>query len=912
MKISNLDIKAYGLFDDYPLSDLAEGLVVVYGANETGKTTLFSALTSLLYGFYPPSSNFPYLPWHTNKHPELQATILLKDGTVAEVMRRLAGNAQGTLTHGGHTSQIANQDLPFVQHVGMDLYTALYALMQSNMRSLKESEEREIEERLLGGMGADMLRPTRECIAELTDKASSLWRPDNRGRPIHKNLQRHLREIRTSHRQAIETDKAVRKQHAQLARVQEEIQRLRERKSQLTAQVRRADVLLPLRKKLQQIDDWNRQVNDLSAVDMLPDGIKAEYHRYCDAVKERQVAIARLRHDRENLEKTKEELTDEDRMLLAQADRLESWIRRFSGHEQERRNLDDLKRREIRLNEMLAETGQAFLSEPWRDNLLPNAESIILPDLKARILDYTERREEARQEAIACKNVAVIKLGEQLPRWAVVGACIVGSLMLTLGLLCSASWLVTIGIGLTLFGGFAFFYNSNLQQQRTLLEQRQEEQQSSLEKSLRGAESDAEKLRDLIAEVLRELPVASAILERPDLFLYQTVEKLRSQVTEYQRLLAERQERERDWDKQQENLKELTKELCEMDATSEALSCLEEKLETAKERRHDFQGAGKRIKQIDEALKLEQEQLKDAEEKRDGLIAQVVYIVGNDLNLENALQVSTELQVTAQKIHAAERQLEQEYPELPGLREEIRQLEGAGKEAWLLNSAEVELHRDEIDNIARRLEDHLIGEEVDLQKDIENARDSVSVGELEGEIAQIGEEMQDVRVCRDRLVLLSALLQEADRIFREKHQPDVLKRASKYLSKISGDRYTMLTRMTGDEGQGHLAVKTRAGGYIVVKPPLSSGILDQVYLAFRLAVIDHLDENHEPLPLFLDEALINWDDVRFDKGIEILRDVAQERQIFVFTCHGWIAKRLRDVGRASVHTLPVLESMELE
>ena len=45
--------------------------------------------------------------------------------------------------------------------------------------------------------------------------------------------------------------------------------------------------------------------------------------------------------------------------------------------------------------------------------------------------------------------------------------------------------------------------------------------------------------------------------------------------------------------------------------------------------------------------------------------------------------------------------------------------------------------------------------EAELQKDIENARDNVSVGELEGEIAQINEEMQDVQVRRDRFVLVS-------------------------------------------------------------------------------------------------------------------------------------------------------------
>lgn len=906
MRISDIYIKAYGFLADCQLSDLAEGLVVFHGANESGKTTLFNALTSLLYGFYPASSDFPYRPWYSDKHPELQATLLLKDGSLAEVERRLASSPQGTLTHKGETTQIANQDLPFVQHVSMDHYKALYALTQSNTRVLEESTRHEIEERLLGGLGADLLRPTRESIAELDEKASRLWRPDNRGKPLYKELHQRLKEVKTSRRQAAEKDKIVRQKDNQLAIVREKMKQLRKGKSRLAAQVRRADVLLPLRNKLQQIEVWRQEVKNLSVVEELPDGIRAEYRHMCGVVEERQQAIENLRRDRQLRKKTQEEFTEEDGTLIAQANRLENWIRQLSAHQQELRSLEGLQRKETHLKETLTEKAQAILARPWTDDLKPKVESIVLPDLKARILDYTEKREETRRKAAASESIAVVKLAGQLPLWTVLGTIAAGLIMLMFGLLGSVSWLVTVGIVLALIGGATVFYNSYLGRQRALLEQQQKAQRSALEKSLQRAESDTEEAVRLVSETLQDLPMASSVLERPDLALYQVVERLRSVTVEYRQVSAEHQEREQNWNEQQQNFSELMEDLGETEPTPEALSHLEQRLTTAKERRLKSEDAKERIGEIDGALQTEQERLSNAEKERNGLLTQVAKAIGDKLSPDEALQRATELQTIAQKIRDVECQLEQDYPELSELQEEIRRLENAGEEVWVFDSEEIERHRDENESLAKQLEE-LSKQEGELQRDIENARGDVSVGELDGEIDRIKEEMQDIQEHRDRLVLLSVILREADRKFREKHQPDVFRRASKYLSKITNGRYTMLTRVTDDEGQERLAVKTKDVEYLPVKPPLSSGILDQIYLAFRLAVVGHLDENHEPLPLFLDEALINWDDVRFDRGLEILRNVAQQRQVFVFTCHNWIAERLQSLPEASLHTLPAVD-----
>ncbi|MEA3356200.1 MAG: AAA family ATPase, partial [Candidatus Bipolaricaulota bacterium] len=92
MRIRRLQIPAYGLFRNCDFDQLPDGLGVVYGLNETGKSTLFSLLKSLLYGFYP-VADFPYRPWRLDMYPQFQANIKLEDGRVAEIKRRLTKTA---------------------------------------------------------------------------------------------------------------------------------------------------------------------------------------------------------------------------------------------------------------------------------------------------------------------------------------------------------------------------------------------------------------------------------------------------------------------------------------------------------------------------------------------------------------------------------------------------------------------------------------------------------------------------------------------------------------------------------------------------------------------------------------------------------------------------------------------------
>jgi len=68
-----------------------------------------------------------------------------------------------------------------------------------------------------------------------------------------------------------------------------------------------------------------------------------------------------------------------------------------------------------------------------------------------------------------------------------------------------------------------------------------------------------------------------------------------------------------------------------------------------------------------------------------------------------------------------------------------------------------------------------------------------------------------------------------------------------------------------------------------VKPEdLSAGVIDEFYLACRIALVNMLYEDKKP-PIILDDPFTNFDSVRLSKALELFRQLSQEYQIIIFT-----------------------------
>jgi uncharacterized protein YhaN len=141
---------------------------------------------------------------------------------------------------------------------------------------------------------------------------------------------------------------------------------------------------------------------------------------------------------------------------------------------------------------------------------------------------------------------------------------------------------------------------------------------------------------------------------------------------------------------------------------------------------------------------------------------------------------------------------------------------------------------------------------------------------------------------RDRLALLESIVTRAEREFRELHQPDVLRRASAYLDRVTDGRYRRIDLLDDEEGLLGVTLDGRSEP-IEVGEPISRGTLDQIFLCLRLGMLDHLDEGRERLPLILDDALLRMDDRRRRGVYALLGEMAPTRQVWILTCHRALA-----------------------
>ncbi len=118
-------------------------------------------------------------------------------------------------------------------------------------------------------------------------------------------------------------------------------------------------------------------------------------------------------------------------------------------------------------------------------------------------------------------------------------------------------------------------------------------------------------------------------------------------------------------------------------------------------------------------------------------------------------------------------------------------------------------------------------------------------------------------------------LKRAHENMQKNFTPALNKKAAKYFSLISGGKYS---RIFCDKEFG-VMIETdlpRESGYF------SGGTVDQLYLSVRLALIDMLYGNLS-CPIILDQPFLQYDKIRKERAVNLLKTLPQNRQTLLFT-----------------------------
>ncbi len=136
---------------------------------------------------------------------------------------------------------------------------------------------------------------------------------------------------------------------------------------------------------------------------------------------------------------------------------------------------------------------------------------------------------------------------------------------------------------------------------------------------------------------------------------------------------------------------------------------------------------------------------------------------------------------------------------------------------------------------------------------------------------RIREEVSAIDLALETMLNLSSSIRDSFGLYLNRAASDLIKG-------ITGGIYTS---MSVDENLNvFLNTKTK----LVPLEQVSSGTMDQVYLALRLAAATLIQEGTERMPLIFDDSFVLYDDDRLRTALKWLVN-AYSDQIIIFTCH---------------------------
>ena len=159
--------------------------------------------------------------------------------------------------------------------------------------------------------------------------------------------------------------------------------------------------------------------------------------------------------------------------------------------------------------------------------------------------------------------------------------------------------------------------------------------------------------------------------------------------------------------------------------------------------------------------------------------------------------------------------------------------------------------------------------------------------ELDGQLARRLEEY-------DALSTALEALSAANDQLRRRFSPALNQKAGELFAALTGGRWDGLSLARDFSAQ---AVRE---GEALPRPALalSTGTAEQLYLAVRLAVCALTVPD---APILLDDALAAFDDGRMERALALLKEMGEERQILLFSCHS------REAAWAKAQGVPVVE-----
>lgn len=199
-------------------------------------------------------------------------------------------------------------------------------------------------------------------------------------------------------------------------------------------------------------------------------------------------------------------------------------------------------------------------------------------------------------------------------------------------------------------------------------------------------------------------------------------------------------------------------------------------------------------------------------------------------------------------------------------------------------------------------------QEWEIQRNtLENAHDAAAQHEQGAAFAASAMLADAERFARLR-VAISLLRSQID-TFRRQNQGPFMEKASRWFAEVTGDAFRGIGPSYGDGDEPVIAglrSEIESVGSEVPVSGMSEGTRDQLYLALRLAGLELHLQDHDPMPMILDDLLVHFDDGRAGNALKALSHFGQRSQVLLFTHHAHLVELARNnLGSDGFHLVEI-------
>jgi uncharacterized protein YhaN len=133
-----------------------------------------------------------------------------------------------------------------------------------------------------------------------------------------------------------------------------------------------------------------------------------------------------------------------------------------------------------------------------------------------------------------------------------------------------------------------------------------------------------------------------------------------------------------------------------------------------------------------------------------------------------------------------------------------------------------------------------------------------------------------------RLYLAGWALSQAIDSYRQEHKGPLLRRADELFPELTCGSFQGL-EVGFDESDEPILVGIRSNGKKAPVQVMSTGTLEQLYLALRLASLERHIDAHGPMPVILDDVVLHSDPKRKTAILQALAELGRRTQVIAFT-----------------------------